>query len=52
MLIKIGSVVTLKDGRKGKAIDQLENGDYILVSSKGGQVTYFEERDVIEVEGD
>ena len=54
MKIKENSIVTLNDGRKGKVIGQLENGEYILAS---GQVTYFQENiggcwKVVEVEND
>lgn len=45
-MIKLNYVVTLKDGRKGKVIGQLKNGEYILVSGKGGQITYFRETDM------
>lgn len=48
MIIKENSIVNLKDGRKGKVIGQLEKGEYILVSGKGGQVTYFKEVDVVD----
>lgn len=44
-MIKINSIVKLKDGRKGKVVGQLENGEYLLASGKGGQITYFEEED-------
>ncbi len=50
MLFEIGNVVTLRDGRKGKVVGQLENKEYILATGKGGQISYFEEREVIESE--
>lgn len=40
--------VILKDGRKGKVIGQLANGEYMLASGKGGQITYFKEYDIIK----
>ena len=40
-MINLDSIVTLKDGRKGKVVGCLESGEYILISGKGGQVTYF-----------
>jgi len=40
-------VVTLKDGRKGKVIGQLVNGEYLLASGKGGAVSYFKKNDII-----
>lgn len=49
MKIKENSIVTLNDGRKGKVIGQLENGEYILASGQGGQVTYFKENDVMDL---
>lgn len=48
-MIKIGSVVKLKDGRTGKVSGQLINGEYILQSGKGGQISYFERWDAEEV---
>jgi hypothetical protein len=42
----INTIVELKDGRKGKVIGQLESGEYILASGKGGQITYFTENDM------
>ena len=45
-MINIDSIVTLKDGRKGKVIGSLTNGEYILISGKGGQATYFTEEEI------
>lgn len=50
MLFEIGNIVTLRDGRKGKVVGQLENREYILATGKGGQISYFEEHEVIESE--
>ena len=47
-MVKLNSIVTLKDGRKGKVIGQLKNGEYILVSGKGGQISYFDETDMCQ----
>jgi hypothetical protein len=49
-MINNGSVITLKDGRKGKIIGNLESGEYMLISGKGGQVSYFTEDLVIEID--
>lgn len=46
MLNIINQIVSIKDGRKGKCIGQLINGEYILVSGKGGQITFFKEEDI------
>lgn len=46
--MKINSIVTLKDGRKGKIIGQLQNGEYILAKGKGGQISYFTENDIAD----
>lgn len=43
-------IVELKDGRKGKVIGQMRNGEYILMSGKGGKVTYFTEEEILKVE--
>jgi hypothetical protein len=45
---KIDSIVLLKNGLKGKVIGQMENGEYLLASGKGGQISYFKEEDVKE----
>lgn len=34
----VGSVVTLKDGRKGKCICLLKSGEYLLATGKGQQI--------------
>lgn len=44
----INKVVELNDGRKGKCIGQMENGEYILQSNKGGWVSYFKEEDIVD----
>jgi hypothetical protein len=49
MKIEVDSVVEILDGRKGKIVGKLESGEFILASSKGGQITYFKENDVIKV---
>ena len=46
--MKLNSIVRLKDGRKGKVIGQLANGEYLLASGKGGQITYFKAEDITE----
>jgi hypothetical protein len=43
----INMLVKLLDGRKGKVIGQLENGEYMLASGKGGQITYFTPEDIV-----
>lgn len=45
--IKENSIVTLNDGRKGKVVGQLENGEYILANGKGGKITYFKKEDIV-----
>jgi len=44
----INKICSLKDGRKGKCIGQLEKGEYILISGKGGQVSFFNKSDIKE----
>lgn len=44
----IGKVVKLKDGRKGKVVGELENGEYMLASGNGGAITYFKEDDILK----
>ena len=51
-LVKINSIVILKNGLKGKVIGQMVNGEYLLASGKGGQISYFKEGDVLEVENE
>ena len=51
-MIKINSVVTLTDGRKGKVIARINDEEYILKSGKGGTITYFKKNDVESVEWD
>lgn len=46
-MIKISEIVNLKDGRRGRVVGQLQNGEYILSSGKGGQITYFNEEDIL-----
>lgn len=46
----INKIVKLKDGRKGKVVGQLENGEFILASGKGGQITYFIKNNIACVE--
>ena len=46
-IMKLNSIVKLKDGKKGKVIGQLANGEYLLASGKGGQITYFKAEDII-----
>ena len=46
-IMKLNSIVRLKDGRKGKVIGQLANGEYLLASGKGGQITYFKAEDIL-----
>lgn len=41
-------IVELKDGRKGKVVGSLENGELMLASGKGGQITYFKKEDVLK----
>lgn len=45
----VNKVVELKDSRVGKVIGQLESGEYLLASGKGGQISYFNEVDVLKV---
>lgn len=45
-MIKINEIIKLKDGRKGRVVGQLQSGEYILSSGKGGQIVYFKEEDV------
>lgn len=49
MKIKEGCIVKLKDGRTGKVLGQLFNREYILQSGKGGQISYFEQRDIEKI---
>lgn len=42
----IGTIVKLNDGRKGKVVGQLLNGEFLLASGKGGQITYFKRQDL------
>lgn len=46
-MIKINEIVKLKDGRRGKVVGQLQNGEYILANGSGGQITYFKKEDVL-----
>ena len=39
--LKINNIINLKNGRRGKVIGRLENGEYILETCKGGQIIYF-----------
>ena len=45
-MIKINSVVKLKNGKTGKVVGKLENGEYMLASGKGGAISYFKKEDV------
>ncbi len=47
-MIKMNNIVELKDGRKGRVVGQLQSGEYILASRKGGQITYFKADDVFK----
>ena len=46
--IEIGSIVTLKDGLRGKVVGQMLSGEYLLAYSKGGRIIYFITEDVKE----
>ena len=46
--IEIGSIVTLKDGLRGKVIGQMVSGEYLLEYGKGGRIIYFIKEDVEE----
>ena len=49
--IEINSIISLKNGLKGKVVCQLLNGEYLLASGKGGQISCsFKEEDVEEEE--
>lgn len=50
MEIKPGSKVELKNNRKGKVIGQLESGEYMVKSSKKGEIIYCKEKDIVSVE--
>jgi len=45
-MLKINNIVNLKNGRKGKVIGQLENGEYLLETCKGGQIIYFRKGEI------
>jgi len=45
----INKIAELKDGRIGKVVGELESGDFMLASGKGGQITFFKETDVMKV---
>ncbi|WP_279146394.1 MULTISPECIES: hypothetical protein [Clostridium] len=47
MKIKENPIVVLKDGRKGKVIGTLQNGEYMLESGNGGQITFFIKDDIV-----
>lgn len=42
----INKIVELQDGRKGKVIGQLKNGEFMLESGKGEQISFFKQTDV------
>lgn len=46
--IKIDSIVSLKDGLRGKVVGQMVSGEYPLEYGKGGRIIYFTEEDVKE----
>ena len=50
MEIKSGSKVELKNGTKGKAMGQLESGEYMVKSGKKGEIIYCKEKDIVSVE--
>lgn len=47
-MIEINNVVELKDGRKGRVVGQLQNGEYLLASGKGGKITYFRDEELLK----
>lgn len=49
MELKIGNVVILEDGRIGKIYGEMESGELILESGRGGQISYFKVEDVKEI---
>jgi len=47
-MVKIGEVIVLDNGRKGKVIGILNCGEYVIETEKGGQIIYFDtEKDTI-----
>ncbi|MEY8001571.1 hypothetical protein AB8U03_15485 [Clostridium sp. Mt-5] len=50
MSIKIGATVKLKNGNTGKVIGQLESREYMVKSSKKGEVIYCQKKDIVNVE--
>lgn len=47
----LGKVVALKDGLRGKCVCQLESGEYLLATGKGGQLsTGFFDNDILSVD--
>lgn len=45
----INKIVELQDGRKGKVIGQLKNREFMLESGKGGQISFFKQTDITNV---